>query len=259
MAKAAAKKAPVAVPKAMKKKKSKAMKKQQVAVKFNGGLGDAKMEIVWKNHLHNALMVKSGGTVKTPPTYSCTEDADRNYKCTMTLNGQRYTSDKPAPSKQAAEHAAAKACMEAMFPEEFKFCSKGREIGGAKKKLSDDEKPPLSAKSKLCQAVQLLVRKNLKRSIGGDDMKWETDEKDKMFKCKVTISPKVDRLVGGKSFTGKVCDSKKAGEEAAAEAAYTAMKTTLGPLEAAAVTAKQAKIKAKVEAMKLKQKAKKGK
>jgi hypothetical protein len=255
----ATKKAPVAVPKAMKKKKSKAMKKQQVAVKFNGGLGDAKMEIVWKNHLHNAIMKSSGGTVTVKPTFTCTEDADRLYKCTCTFKGKSYKSDKPAPSKQAAEHAAAKACMEALYPEAFKFCAKGREIGGAKKKLTAEEKPPLSAKSKLCEGVQLLVRKNLKRSIVAEDLKWETDEKDNMYKCKVTISTKVDRLVGGKSFTGKVCDSKKAGEEAAAEAAYTAMKTTLTPLQTAAEAAKKAKIKAKVEAMKLKAKAKKGK
>jgi hypothetical protein len=253
----ATKKAPVAVPKAMKKKKSKAMKKQQVAVKFNGGLGDAKMEIVWKNHLHNAIMKSSGGTVTVKPTFTCTEDADRLYKCTCTFKGKSYKSDKPAPSKQAAEHAAAKACMEAMYPEEFKFCAKGREIGGAKKKLTAEEKPPLSAKCKLCDAIQLLVRKNLKRSLAADDMKWETDEKDKMYKCKVTISPKVDRLVGGKSFTGKVCDSKKAGEDLVAATAYTQMKSTLAPLETAALAAKKAKNKAKVELLKKKQAAKK--
>jgi hypothetical protein len=213
------------------------------------------MEIVWKNHLHNAIMKNSGGTVTVKPTFTCTEDAERMYKCTCTFKGKSYKSDKPAPSKQAAEHAAAKACMEAMYPEAFKFCAKGREIGGAKKKPA--EPVPQSAKSTLCSAVQLLVLKNLKRSISAEDLKWETDEKDKMFKCKVTISPKVDRLVGGKSFTGKVCDSKKAGEEAAAEAAYAAIKTTLTPLQTAAEAAKKAKIKAKVELMKKKAAAKK--
>jgi hypothetical protein len=256
----AMKKAAVAVPKAMKKKKAKAMKvKPGVAVKFFGGKGEKdKMEIVWKNHLHNAIMVASGGKVVTKPTYTCaagkgSAPGAELFKCTLQYSGKSYASPEAQPSKQAAEHAAAKVCMEAMYPEPYKFVTKGREIGGAKKKLAEEEKPEIGPKGKFCAGVQLMVLKTLKRGLQPGDITWETEEKDGKYKCKVTLA----KTIGGKSFVGGSCDSKKAGEDLAASTAYTQMKSTFAPLETAALAAKKAKNKAKVELLKKKQAAKK--
>jgi hypothetical protein len=213
------------------------------------------IESKWKSQLHNTIMVKSGGVVKVKPSYKSVEDASKMWTCKVSYGGKTYTSDPPLPSKKAAEHAAAKALMEAKYPDEFKFVSKGREIGGAKKPVVDA--PPQGAKNKLCSAVGLIVYKNQKRSIAKGDFEWATSESGAGYVCKVTITKKVG-AEGGKNFTGAKCDSKKKAEESAAEAAYAAMKKILGPMEEAQKKAKEAKTKDRVAALKKKVAAKAG-
>jgi dsRNA-specific ribonuclease len=203
----------------------------------------------WKGQLHNTIMKKSpGGIVKMKPVYKTVEDKDKMWTSKVSYGGKTYSSE-PAPSKKAAENAAAKALMEAKYPEEFKFVSKGREIGGAKKPVVDEQ--PQGGKNKLCSAVGLIVYKNQKRSIAKGDFEWLTEESGGGFKCKVTITKKIG-AEGGKNFTGSKCDSKKKAEESAAEAAYAAMKKIVGPLEDAQAKKKEQKTKDRVAALKKK-------
>merc|ERR1712196_33260 len=98
----------------------------QKKVKLSGGGNN---EMRWKEHLHNTLMKKNGGTVDEKPTYEVEGESGGKgkFKCTVTIDGATYTSGEE-PSKKAAEHAAAKAAMKAKFYKEFKMVTESIEF-----------------------------------------------------------------------------------------------------------------------------------
>merc|ERR1712224_91661 len=132
----------------------------------------------------------------------------------VTVMGQTHHAEHPAPTKKTAEHSAAKAAMQALYPSEFKEClstahkasSAGKGVvgmvtGQKRKRDAEHEEDP---KSKLVNSAQLLIMRDLGRCIAKHDIEWFVEEFNKeqtMYQCSVTIT----HLDGGKTFSGEMC------------------------------------------------------
>lgn len=209
-------------------------------------------ETRWKNHLHNTL-VKQSGTAVEKPMYSV--EGVGPYVGTVTVDGETYTAEEPAPSKKAAEEAAAKAAMVAKFPAEFVKFSQAADpmmqgfMGQGQKRKGGPEQEQ-SSMNKLLDSLQLIITKNHQRNMSKDDIDWDLQELgDEKYQVTVTIKDSIGEE-GGKTFTGEVCDSKKKAKASAAEVAYENMKDILGPLEEEHKEKKRKKNQESLEALK---------
>jgi len=213
-------------------------------------------DMLWKSTLHHTLVKNS---LDEKPVYEATEDGNRKWVGTVALLGNTYTAKESGPNKKAAEQFAAKAALKALYPAEFKkhnnskggfdpwmiqqmMEGKQQQKGGAKTGDQDQ-------KSKLVHSVQLLMLKNLGRSLIKGDIQWEIQESEG-DKKKYTATVTITQYEGGHSSTGQACDSKKKAEKSAAQAAYKALKSVLVPLEEENTAKQKKKNQEELEALK---------
>lgn len=212
----------------------------------------------WKMKLHEACQ-RSGVTEKLEyTTEAAGENINGGWNCTVTIKGESFTSESPAPSKKAAEQGVAKIALEKLFPDEFQKAmsnplialgamAKGGGGKGQKRKREEVELPP---KNKLNQGVQLLVQTKLGRMLSKGEMVYEMQELGdgpvKTYQATVKL-PEID---GNRSeFTGEVCESKKKAEDSAAVAAYDGLKEMIEPIAEEKAAAKKAKNQEELKAL----------
>lgn len=174
------------------------------------------------------------------------------YVATLTCNNlaQTYQGDKPANSKKEAEHLAAKAAIEAEFPHEFERLN-GLASGvmpaagkGQKRKAEViSNAAPQESKSRLTQAVQLMVG-----TMNKGDIVYETVQEGSQFTATVVLQAH-DPSTG---YQGLPADSKKAAENAAAEAALSALADQIAQAEEIHAAKKKKKSQENLAAFKAK-------
>jgi len=201
----------------------------------------------WKGELNCAFQKSKGGPIgKGEIQYEVSEvEGSKKFQAAVTISGSTITGE-PAESKRNAEHNAAKAALEEMFPDHQ---AKGGGMGGfnpmmmmnpmmqtasggTKRKIDPQELP---AKTRLSNAVQLMKKAPLTKEdvtysveeleapelVKLDGLKWE----DGKFVGTVVLA------VTGDTYTAdKPRKTKNGAENAAAEVALEALKPQLEPL-----------------------------
>lgn len=150
----------------------------------------------WKQDLHHAMQRKHGRTCsKEDLVFEISPVLEGgaklpSYQATVTVEGSETFQGEVAPSKKKAEHMAAKAALEALFPEEADpkaaskrialqkgsamaqmFSSMNQPPKAGKKRSLEDSAQNLDPKSRLNNVLQIL----LKRTVTKTDMIYSTE------------------------------------------------------------------------------------
>jgi len=229
---------------------------------------------IWKSKLNEVAAKRSKRSLtKGEFVFTTVQDGSGGYTSTLSspaLLEAEYSSDAGCVSKKVAEQGAAKAAIQAEFPETYVILSasgaaaatawgvpqwpavRGQKRGRkTMEEEGDGPGGPPEGKSQLVHAVQLL----LNRPVTKDDVVYETTEIEGDTKNYVsTVSlPSYE----GKSWQGETVTNKKEAEMSAAKMAYESLSPITQPLEDARKAKKVAMQAEKLTRLKETQAAKK--
>lgn len=216
---------------------------KQPALAMGGGAGG--QDLNWKQDLHQAIsqanktVVTKGEIVFTTLEVPSQSGGPAKFMSSVSYAGfqTEYTGEEAA-SKKMAEQNAAKAAVQSEFPQVFqsKAASPGGGLavavhggpikpggGGGQKRGREEEHP----KAKLLRGLTLLIG----RSLTKDDVIYnvdavETTGKPSVFTCTATLACYDNMVVQGQG-----CESRKAAEMSACEAAVAMLQGAFGPAE----------------------------
>lgn len=218
----------------------------------------------WKSEMQTELAKHlKRSLTKDDQTYDVSEVEGKKpgivmYVASLRVNGfeNSYQGDEPSKSKKEAEHLAAKALMEAEFPQAYKRLANASGFekfvagkGGQKRSAAVMSVPvaPTEAKQRLAHAAQLLMPEG---NLPKGDIVYECTEGDAKGQYTATVTlTSHDPSTGYQGLPGK---SKKEAENQAAEAALAALADTIKEAEAEHKAKKKLKMAPKIEDFKKK-------
>jgi len=209
----------------------------------------------WKTRFYEAL--KKSGVAENPAYVTMANTGGEGWLGSLTMSGQVIASGEAAMNKKEAEQNAAKAALQALYPDQFNLLSAG---DGPKKTTSTAKMGMLSggrsgqgqkrtepspnsateqcAKSKLMLGVQVMIRNTSDRDLTKQDLVYKTTENQgppMTYMSTVTITDY------GQSFCGEWSASNAAAENSAAQAAWNVMGDMLSALQEQQTAKKKAK------------------
>mmetsp|Transcript_96161 Transcript_96161/g.254013 ORF Transcript_96161/g.254013 Transcript_96161/m.254013 type:complete len:305 (-) Transcript_96161:74-988(-) len=197
-------------------------------------------EILWKSKLYEASVKKVKRSLGKDDFIFSTQDVPSGgYICTVgspSFLVREYSSEGPCASKKLAEHSAAKAALQAEFPEVFRELSMGIPAGvsaqgqnapqGQKRKAGGAAAGPAPGKGELGHLIAIM----LSRPVTKEDIVYTTMESEvggtKTYQSSVAL-PSYD---ASQMFRGVPAASKKDAENNAAKAAVTGLAAFAAPL-----------------------------
>jgi len=197
-------------------------------------------EISWKSKLYDASVQKVKRTMsKDDFVFSIQDNPLGGFICTVgspSFLVREYTSEDSCASKKLAEHSAAKAALQAEFPEVFLELSMGIPAGapaqgqkalqGQKRKAEGASAGPAPGKGELGHLVAII----LARPMTKQDIVYTTMESEvggaKTYQSSVAL-PSYD---ASQMFRGVPAASKKDAENNAAKAAVAGLAAFAAPL-----------------------------
>mmetsp|Transcript_96162 Transcript_96162/g.254016 ORF Transcript_96162/g.254016 Transcript_96162/m.254016 type:complete len:304 (-) Transcript_96162:74-985(-) len=196
-------------------------------------------EILWKSKLYEASVKKVKRSLGKDDFIFSTQDVPSGgYICTVgspSFLVREYSSEGPCASKKLAEHSAAKAALQAEFPEVFRELSMGIPAGkplapapvqGQKRKAEGAAVGPAEGKGELGHLIAIM----LSRPVTKEDIVYTTMESEvggtKTYQSSVAL-PSYD---ASQMFRGVPAASKKDAENNAAKAAVTGLAAFAAPL-----------------------------
>lgn len=209
----------------------------------------------WKGDLSRAWCKHFKKSATKDDIAYTTEEVEGGYMSTVVVTGvdAQYQGLKPSKAKKDAEAEAAKACLQAEFPEYYQEAQGGwapapqPQGRGQKRKLEDDSSN--GPKQNLMNAAQLMKGESLTKG----DVTYEVEEKNGKYVATVTLVAS-DPNTGYQGLPGA---SKSDAENKAAEAALNELEAVVKPLREAHQAKKKAKNQANLEALKKRQEEKK--
>lgn len=210
----------------------------------------------WKSKLMQAVSSSAKRSLTKGELVYTTEDAEGggfvSHLSTQGLLQGEYSSAEAQPSKRGAEHAAAKAAMEAEFALVYAGIlqnpsgGKQNQLGTKRKRDGGDQVvPEPDVKSRLNHTVQLLLKRPLQKGDIIYDM--TSPEGGSGFVAALRL-PNHDPDT---TYEGQLSSSKQDAERSAAEAGLAALAEVLTPLEEEHRAKKAAKNRESLEALKL--------
>mmetsp|Transcript_100936 Transcript_100936/g.256816 ORF Transcript_100936/g.256816 Transcript_100936/m.256816 type:complete len:306 (+) Transcript_100936:78-995(+) len=193
-----------------------------------GGVGS---EVQWKSKLTETAAKKAARPLtKGEFVYNTTAVDETNKSFTSTVSGsllsKKYSSVEPQISKKLAEQTAARAALQAEYPEAYtELAAHEVALAPAKGEKRKSDPLPMGDKNELNHMMQML----LSRSVTKDDVLYTltTIEGEKPSYSATVSLPTYE---GSPTFQGAPASAKKDAEAAAAKVAIAAFKDAAAPL-----------------------------
>mmetsp|Transcript_100935 Transcript_100935/g.256813 ORF Transcript_100935/g.256813 Transcript_100935/m.256813 type:complete len:307 (+) Transcript_100935:78-998(+) len=193
--------------------------------------GSAGGDVQWKQKLNECAAKKAARPLaKGEFVYTTTAVDETNKSFTSTVSGsllsKKYSSVEPQISKKLAEQTAARAALQAEYPEAYtELAAHEVALAPAKGEKRKSDPLPMGDKNELNHMMQML----LSRSVTKDDVLYTltTIEGEKPSYSATVSLPTYE---GSPTFQGAPASAKKDAEAAAAKVAIAAFKDAAAPL-----------------------------